>query len=145
MIMFTLKLALPDEQVAEGWEDDLHEAVVSLRARLDEFYGDDGGAYQPEIMSATAERVDDVITLLSGWLDSPQCVCGNDATDAGFGQVGEGGVFLPEGEVSEDELIGCLRCGRYASVRGITWPTRDDGPDVALPVIDRVALSLRGL
>lgn len=43
-------LTLHQSEVFEGWNNDHRSLEASLKARLDEIYGDNGGAYSPHVL-----------------------------------------------------------------------------------------------
>jgi hypothetical protein len=46
----TVQVSVSDEELAQGWGGSRYEFEASLVARLDEVYGDDGGAYVPIVI-----------------------------------------------------------------------------------------------
>jgi hypothetical protein len=48
-VKITVTMEMPDQDLETGWFGKPHELAASVRARLDEVYGDDGGAYSPVV------------------------------------------------------------------------------------------------
>jgi hypothetical protein len=45
----TVTMTLPDEDLENGWNGKPHELALSVRARLNEIYGDDSMDYCPDV------------------------------------------------------------------------------------------------